>query len=557
MKKIIKYIKFSLILFLLCSDFAIAQSSTKIRSQNIILGNGTEINKEGLQRILNDHKELLNEILPHGLIFYTKFEPPYRPKYNEMKDQLTSDDRYADLSNIELKNVNLSNATLLYADFSNASFYSVNLSNAYLYNSNMSNAYLDNVNLNNAELEYADLSNVYSTNVDLNNASLSATNMFNSTFYKSSFHNAFILLSNLRNADLSNSNFKNTYFGCDADSPKHSKFLDNNETNLNNTNFNHANLQKAKLGCIDICNSSFKRSNLENAYLSYSNIISSKFIKSNLKNSNFVNATVDYSNFYRSDITGSNIKNIKGFPVAKHSGYNDITTNPNKRLPNYEPKAGTHPNIPSMVNISSLEMLTYDLYPYGLITLRENFKQYGYEKHARKITYALEHTATINLIDSDKWTNKIKGYSRLFLFEYTCNWGMSPGKPMLILVFLICVFSFPYMLALLGLSEKHGIWYIGKKDISMSYNGEIIKKIDISNSFFNLAYAPYFSLLSAVYIGWRDINVRNWVTKIQPFEHTLKANGWVRTLSGIQSLISVYLLALTVLTYFGNPFAQF
>jgi hypothetical protein len=35
---------------------------------------------------------------------------------------------------------------------------------------------------------------------------------------------------------------------------------------------------------------------------------------------------------------------------------------------------------------------------------------------------------------------------------------------------------------------------------------------------------------------------------------TLRTTGWVRTVSGIQSLLSVYLLALWVLTYFGRPF---
>jgi hypothetical protein len=34
----------------------------------------------------------------------------------------------------------------------------------------------------------------------------------------------------------------------------------------------------------------------------------------------------------------------------------------------------------------------------------------------------------------------------------------------------------------------------------------------------------------------------------------MKGTGWVRTVSGIQSLISVYLLALAALTYFGRPF---
>jgi len=46
----------------------------------------------------------------------------------------------------------------------------------------------------------------------------------------------------------------------------------------------------------------------------------------------------------------------------------------------------------------------------------------------------------------------------------------------------------------------------------------------------------------------------NWIARIQPRDYTLGARGWVRTVSGIQSLISMYLRVLWVLTYFGRPF---
>jgi hypothetical protein len=64
----------------------------------------------------------------------------------------------------------------------------------------------------------------------------------------------------------------------------------------------------------------------------------------------------------------------------------------------------------------------------------------------------------------------------------------------------------------------------------------------------------YFSLLSAFNIGWRDVNVGIWIARLQPREYTLRASGWVRAVSGLQSLLSVYLLALWVVTYFGRPF---
>jgi hypothetical protein len=66
--------------------------------------------------------------------------------------------------------------------------------------------------------------------------------------------------------------------------------------------------------------------------------------------------------------------------------------------------------------------------------------------------------------------------------------------------------------------------------------------------------ALYFSLLSAFHLGWRELNVGTWLTRMQKRPYTLSATGWVRFVSGLQSLLSVYLLALWALSYFGRPF---
>ena len=64
----------------------------------------------------------------------------------------------------------------------------------------------------------------------------------------------------------------------------------------------------------------------------------------------------------------------------------------------------------------------------------------------------------------------------------------------------------------------------------------------------------YFSLVSAFSLGWKELNVGNWITRIQKKEYTLKPTGWVRTLAGIQSLISAFLLALWAFLYVGSIF---
>ena len=65
-----------------------------------------------------------------------------------------------------------------------------------------------------------------------------------------------------------------------------------------------------------------------------------------------------------------------------------------------------------------------------------------------------------------------------------------------------------------------------------------------------------FSILAAFHLGWRELNVGAWLARVQTKEYTLRATDWVRAVAGVQSLLSLYLLAMWALTYFGRPFGQ-
>ena len=69
-----------------------------------------------------------------------------------------------------------------------------------------------------------------------------------------------------------------------------------------------------------------------------------------------------------------------------------------------------------------------------------------------------------------------------------------------------------------------------------------------------LRTSMFFSLMSAFNIGFRDINFGRWLRLLTRQEFDIKAVGWARVIAGWQSLISVYLIALWVMTYFGRPF---
>ncbi len=101
---------------------------------------------------------------------------------------------------------------------------------------------------------------------------------------------------------------------------------------------------------------------------------------------------------------------------------------------------------------------------------------------------------------------------------------------------------------------QDGIW---KEWMKERVRNEIVEDTQIPLKFQGFAafrVGLYFSTLSAFSIGWKEFNVGNWIKRMQRSEYNLRATGWARTVSGIQSLISIYLLVLWVLTYFGRPF---
>jgi hypothetical protein len=69
-----------------------------------------------------------------------------------------------------------------------------------------------------------------------------------------------------------------------------------------------------------------------------------------------------------------------------------------------------------------------------------------------------------------------------------------------------------------------------------------------------LRSAAYFSLLSAVNIGFEQFTPGDWIRRLQDREYSLEADGWVRRVAGVQALLSVFLLAMWALTQFGRPF---
>jgi hypothetical protein len=202
-----------------------------------------------------------------------------------------------------------------------------------------------------------------------------------------------------------------------------------------------------------------------------------------------------------------------------------------------------------MARASGLMTLRWkkDSSPHALYALRKAFADVGMRSQEQQVTYAIMHGERLE-------QGPIASALNYVLFEITSDWGAAPGRPLLIMLLLIPPFGLFYMPAFYRPTRYGRIYRIWQKERADRRTGNDSPERLTAKNCSVWRNAIYFSVLSAFFIGWRDLNIGSWINRLTPQEYTLVASGWVRTISGVQSLLSVYLLALAVLSYFGRPF---
>ena len=216
----------------------------------------------------------------------------------------------------------------------------------------------------------------------------------------------------------------------------------------------------------------------------------------------------------------------------------------------------------------------------GLVQLRDLLQKSGLREDERKLTYALERGRTDRALTAWKqeFPRAAEGVFRLIAFDWTTAYGLHPARALgvLLLVWALLIPVYWWPIRRQSPTPTAAIFRIWPKDrVELKKSspspflprnegepkeGEPILQKDgkverlQARSLMAIAWAAWFSLLSAFQIGFREFSVGNWLTRVHPRQFTLEPTGWVRTVAGVQSLLSVYLLAMWVLTYFGRPF---
>lgn len=232
----------------------------------------------------------------------------------------------------------------------------------------------------------------------------------------------------------------------------------------------------------------------------------------------------------------------------------------------FEPRV--NPDVRSIAGAQSIEYLTYRSNSDALTQLRKSFRDGGFERQDRQVTYALRRRQA-ELLAGSCAAARVDclwfAFNRVF-FDLTCQYGMSPGRPLALLLalWLVCSASY-WILARDGIVG--GLYLVSEhqwrgKSVKhvVTLHPEPVRRKDkrwrgLARREWKFAQtAAYFSLLTACDIGFREINLGRWLRLLPRREYELKPFGWLRTIAGVQSLISVYCVALWILTYFGRPF---
>jgi hypothetical protein len=320
------------------------------------------------------------------------------------------------------------------------------------------------------------------------------------------------------------------------------------------------------------------RANLEGANFMSSNASGASFEKANLRGAFIQNADFRKADFAGADLTNTVCANVD-FTEAWMAG----ASLKNARIENcslkavnlgsadlsgalYEPKLNSLPSISSLATTRGLDELRFETSEAALVELRGALRDAGLRQREREVNYAVQRERRIKADQSGKL---MEPWFQYIFFDLTCKYGMDPGLPLRLLGLGVFIFAIPYFGAILFRTrfKRSGIWVVRDNE-TVNKPHRKTRAVPVmleawtglgrwgkTRSLLRAArVAFFFSLLSAFSIGFREINVRSWIARLQAREYSLRGTGWVRALAGFQALLSVYLLALWVLTYFGRPF---
>jgi uncharacterized protein YjbI with pentapeptide repeats len=483
---------------------------------------------------------------------------PTKQQVHRKSNLCNANQSHEDLSGEDLTDVVLSGANLSEADLTRANLSGANLSGADLTIANLSEADLSIADLTRADLGGASLSHANLKRANLSEARLGFADLTRADLTQANLTHANLIHANLSGADLLMAKFNDaTLFSAIL----HAAILDHAElskANLFVTDLSGADLRDAILTQANLRDANLTRADLTHANLTHANLIRANLSGANLSEADLSEADLTRANLTGADLSGANlsgadlsIANITKTQLA----YVDLTNT------TYRPVSG--PPGAYVAGIKGLD--TLKLVPneqIALVQLRKLLQDAGLRNDERKATCSIQRSLTRDQFSSSFWSlGWLWGSLRFVGLDATTAYGLYPWRALIEIMALGFLFTFVYMQPIRQPRKEpwkpSGVYRVfPARRIDKTPSTQTVDKerLDAGNWVNAFGWAAYFSLISAVNIGFQQFTPGDWIRRLQHREYVLEAVGWVRSVAGLQALLSVYLLAIWVLTQFGRPF---
>ncbi len=469
-------------------------------------------------------------------------------EHRKWLDSSGSEGTMANLSMASLSGANLSRANLSGANLGGANLTKADLSLANLSKADLSLANLDAnfdgenltgvVHLEGADLREADLTNAKLGGADLTNADLTSAKLNGAELEDSDLRRANLEAADLSGADLSGAELR------EADlsgvvlkhahlSGAHLAAVIDGENIIGSVHLDGADIREADLRGTSLRGAVLSQADLSGADLEGADLSRAWLNRAKLDGADLTNAKLFAAALNDADLHGAKL--IQTDLSEAHLDWADLAE------ANYEPEH--QPPILGTSFATGLGHLSWREDPEPIYVLRKSLSDAGFVKQARQVAAAIHR-------HGESWLERL-------LFDWTCEWGSNWLRPLALAAAISLFTTLVYWVGM-HFQTKSGLYLAATGERITTAKGKE-RIFRIAGSTPNLRHrlrweitalgtAFLFSLMSEFNIGFREFNFGRWIRMLQPREFDIRARGWMRTLSGIQSLIGVALVALSLLS---------
>jgi uncharacterized protein YjbI with pentapeptide repeats len=234
----------------------------------------------------------------------------------------------------------------------------------------------------------------------------------------------------------------------------------------------------------------------------------------------------------------------------------------------WELRPGGTPAAEEMAGAPYLRTLRTERSPGALIEVRDGFRKAGLHDDARFMTWLIQRRDRKRLEENGQW---LESKAKWLLFELPTEWGMSAMRPLRIVAVLWLLFAVVYFLFVrVGSASAIRMVVTRRRRDDPTKNRMHVRLIRtvvprrqsrtgraaarIRFELRTMLTALNFSFRNMLNLKFQWLDAAAWIRLLQRRDFELEGVGWVRTVAGMQSLVSLYLIAMSILTYFSNPF---